>query len=293
MSKSDPNQVDKFILKLGNQFLDHYQLPGERVNVEEYNNPRSLIARAINTTSKKQGKSVKMSGKDITENPEGALSSTSRECIVCEGDICSCAPVSLQEAIDRQSLHQEPSESHQSDKSVAASLHSEEEESVDDQNSDDYTSQLERLTQSTLKNLKDEDSKKEKDVTEFTTADVSDIRLYLNSSVYPYERWNLEFSKKLYAPAYYNYENFQSSYYGREMNEPMLDFAEYLQNPLFIIDCSRQPEAVKSSTVDVEIEFQTRKTKFPKDTIVYALIIHDAYFSYNMLNGSVANRSLY
>ncbi|CAG9762533.1 unnamed protein product [Ceutorhynchus assimilis] len=67
---------------------------------------------------------------------------------------------------------------------------------------------------------------KEKYATEFTTADVSDIRLYLNSSVYPYERWNLEFSKKLYAPAYYNLENFQSSYYGREMNEPMFDFAE-------------------------------------------------------------------
>ena len=134
---------------------------------------------------------------------------------------------------------------------------------------------------------------KEKDATKFTHADVSDIRLYLNSTVFPYERWNLDFSKKLYAAAYYNYENFQGSYYGREYNDPMMSFAEYVNNPLFVIDCSHQPEAIKSSTVDVKLEFATRKSKFAKDIKVYALVIHDAFFSYNILNGSVTNKSLY
>ncbi|MGI0027988.1 MAG: hypothetical protein ACREAD_09145, partial [Nitrosopumilaceae archaeon] len=42
---------------------------------------------------------------------------------------------------------------------------------------------------------------REKDATQFISGDISDIRLYLNSTVFPYERWNLDFSKKLYAPA--------------------------------------------------------------------------------------------
>lgn len=132
-----------------------------------------------------------------------------------------------------------------------------------------------------------------KDATKFTTADISDIRVFLNSTVFPYERWNLDFGKKLYAAAYYTYENFQRSYYGREMVNPMMNFADYLNNPLFIIDCSHQPEAVKSSTVDVKLEFETRNNKFPKDTKVYALVIHDAFLSYNILNGSVSNKSIY
>lgn len=134
---------------------------------------------------------------------------------------------------------------------------------------------------------------KEKDASKFITADISDIRLYLNSTVYPYERWNLDFSKKLYASAYYTYENFQRSYYEREMAEPMQNFAEYLENPIFIVDCRHQPEAVKSSTVDVKLEFQTRNKQFPKDTKVYALVIHDSCFTYNVLNGSVTNKSIF
>ncbi|XP_030752637.1 uncharacterized protein LOC115888210 [Sitophilus oryzae] len=129
--------------------------------------------------------------------------------------------------------------------------------------------------------------------TQFTSANVSDIRVYLNSTVFPYERWNLDFTKKLYAAAYYNYENFQRSYYGREFNDPMMHFGEYTKNPVFLVDCVHQTENVKSSTVDVKIEFQTRDSKFPKDTKVYALIIHDSIINYNILNGSVSNQSVF
>lgn len=125
------------------------------------------------------------------------------------------------------------------------------------------------------------------DITQFIHASISNIRLYLNSEVYPCERWNLDFSKKLDSPAYYAYENFQRSYYERDMSEPMMDLGEFRKNPLFVIDCSHQPEAVKSSTVDIKLEFETRRISFPLQTRVYALIIHDAYFSYNALDGTV------
>jgi hypothetical protein len=134
---------------------------------------------------------------------------------------------------------------------------------------------------------------REKDAAQFTDAHISDIRLYLNSTVFPYERWNLDFDKKLYGPAYFTYENFQNSYYGRDGSHPLCDYSEYLANPIFVIDCSHQPEAVKSSTVDVKLEFQTRESKFPANTKVYALVIHDSIVSYNVLNGIVSNKSIF
>ncbi|KAJ8942142.1 hypothetical protein NQ318_021651 [Aromia moschata] len=97
------------------------------------------------------------------------------------------------------------------------------------------------------------------DATKFIDADVNNIRLYLNSVVFPYERWNLDFSKKLYSAAYYAYENFQKSFYGKDMSEPLMDFGGFLNNPLFVIDCSHQADALKSSTVDIKLEFETRK----------------------------------
>lgn len=126
-----------------------------------------------------------------------------------------------------------------------------------------------------------------KDITKFIHADINNIRLFLNAEVFPYERWNLDFDKKLDSAAYYAYENFQRSYYDKDMSEPMMDLAEFRKSPLFVIDCSHQPDAMKSSTVDIKIEFETRKTKFPEQTRVYALILHDTYLSYSALDGSV------
>lgn len=125
------------------------------------------------------------------------------------------------------------------------------------------------------------------DSTEFIHAEISGIRFYLNSAVFPYERWNLDFTKKLYGSAYYAYENFQSSYYGREISDPMMSIGEFLKNPVFVIDCTHQADSVKTSTVDIKLEFETRKNKFPKNTKVYALILHDSCISYNALDGSV------
>jgi hypothetical protein len=134
--------------------------------------------------------------------------------------------------------------------------------------------------------------KVQNNATEFTHADLSDLRVFLNSTVFPYERWNLDFDKKLYAPAYYAFENFQRSYYGKYDCEPINNVSDFLKQPLFVIDTSHQAEAIKSSTVDIKIEFYTKKS-FAANTKVYALIIHDSYFTYNILNGSVTNKAIF
>lgn len=122
----------------------------------------------------------------------------------------------------------------------------------------------------------------------FSHVNITNIRAYLNSIVYPYERWNLDFSQNLYGPAYYAYTDFQNSYYSREAHEcaPLLNYNEFKDLPVFVIDCTYQPEAVKSSTVDLKIEFQTTKD-FPTTTRVYALVLHDSLIKYNPISGSV------
>ncbi|KAL6265840.1 hypothetical protein P5V15_002661 [Pogonomyrmex californicus] len=70
------------------------------------------------------------------------------------------------------------------------------------------------------------------------------------------------------------YAHFCKGYYGYEYLEPSLTVTSFLHNgPFIIIDCSRQNELVKSATVDVRLEFET-KENIPMNTTAYCLIIH-------------------
>ncbi|CAG9825761.1 unnamed protein product [Phaedon cochleariae] len=119
----------------------------------------------------------------------------------------------------------------------------------------------------------DNTDNRSEDITQFTHAGVSNIRLYLNSEVYPYERWNLDFDKKLDAVAYYAYDNFQRSYYGKDMSEPMMSIEEFRKNPLFIIDCNHQPDAMKSSTVDIKITGKTGWVSVKQPGFAYSTVL--------------------
>lgn len=116
----------------------------------------------------------------------------------------------------------------------------------------------------------------------FDHCDVSDVKLHLNSESYPYENMNLNFEANNYLQAYMNFAKFQDSYYhGRRTNGSAWDYVKYKTQPaLFVIDCSRQNESIKTSLVDVRLEFAARKN-FPANTTAYCLIIHDNIITYN------------
>lgn len=119
----------------------------------------------------------------------------------------------------------------------------------------------------------------------FDHIDITNIRLHLNSSSFPYEQWNLDFSKNNYVMAYQNYIQFQKSYYGKD-NEPLMTYRQFKANPVFVIDCSKQCENIKQSTVDIKLEFESSQT-FDENTVAYALILHDAVVEYRPLTGEV------
>lgn len=86
---------------------------------------------------------------------------------------------------------------------------------------------------------------------------------------------------------YNTYARFQTMYYGRTNPQPLLDRVNYKKlGPIVVIDCSKQNDTVKSSTMDLRIDFECAKA-FPQNTSLYSVIIHDCQMEYNAFSGEV------
>jgi hypothetical protein len=123
----------------------------------------------------------------------------------------------------------------------------------------------------------------EKDVTRFDNCNLREVKLYLNSTYFPYENLNVSFSDGRYAILYEQYAKFQQSYYNR-CQAPLLspqDFKDIA--PLFFLDCSRQSDTLKSGVVDVRIELEC-DTDIPDQTSAYCLILNDSIIEYRPLS---------
>ncbi|KAJ8981580.1 hypothetical protein NQ317_002608 [Molorchus minor] len=70
----------------------------------------------------------------------------------------------------------------------------------------------------------------------------------------------------------------------------MLNYEDFSSRALFVIDCSKKKDAIKSSTVDVKLEIESRNS-FPPNTKAYCIIIHDRVMEYLALSG-VYDKSL-
>lgn len=127
----------------------------------------------------------------------------------------------------------------------------------------------------------------EKDMSRFDSCHLRDVRVYLNSTYFPYENLNVSFSKEIVALLYEQYARFQQSYYGRR-SEPLLNIHEFVTKaPLFVIDCSRQNDNLKTGpVVDVRIELES-EIELPDHTSAYCLILNDCIVEYRPLSSSV------
>lgn len=139
----------------------------------------------------------------------------------------------------------------------------------------------------------DRDRSITKNASNFDHCEITDVKVHLNSESFPYENMNLNFGSGLYMQAFLNYAMFKKSYYynGSDHQYTLFNYTEFKQNgPLFVIDCSRQNEAIKSSMVDIRLEI-TAKDNFPVKTSAYCLVIHDNIITYNPYT-SVVSRNI-
>lgn len=122
------------------------------------------------------------------------------------------------------------------------------------------------------------------DITHFDNIDVSNIKLTINSEYYPYEDLKLDFTSRKYTEAYHMYTQFSKIFASN--NNPILDFVAFNTHALFVIDCSKRNDSIKSATVDIKLEIESRKA-FPNNTRAYCIIIHDRVVEYLPLSGVV------
>ena len=112
----------------------------------------------------------------------------------------------------------------------------------------------------------------------FDHCNLTNLKLFLNSKVYPYDDLNLDFSKGQYA--------FRSSYYPNTDPSPSLSRSDFGQTPLIVLDCSKQSDAIKTGSIDVRLEFESN-VNFPASTAAYCLIVHNRAVEYSPFTGNV------
>lgn len=129
------------------------------------------------------------------------------------------------------------------------------------------------------------------DASKFDACNVTEMRLHLNSQIFPYNMNELNIGGGLYAELFNNYAAIQSSYYcGAEPVNPFhISCTDFQVSPLFVFDTSRADESLIDSSIDVRIEMKTREN-IPANTMAYCLIIYDNEFFYSPFDSIVVRK---
>lgn len=136
----------------------------------------------------------------------------------------------------------------------------------------------------------DRKQNKTKSASLFDHCNITNVKLFLNSQYYPYDSLNLKFADVKYSILYEMYANFRQSYYNLSI-DPLLNLREFKEKaPLFVIDCSRQNDILKTGAVDVRLEIESSED-LPDNTTAYCLVINDRLFEYKPLSNIVRKLS--
>lgn len=124
----------------------------------------------------------------------------------------------------------------------------------------------------------------------FDLCDLENTQVLLNNNEYhPRERLNLKVSENKCGNLYEMFKNFRQSYYNTEDEDPMVDYAKFIESyPLIVIDCSHQPESIKNSLINIKILFGWRAS-LPEKTAIHCLLIRDDKAIYNPLTNTVVH----
>ena len=125
-----------------------------------------------------------------------------------------------------------------------------------------------------------------KDASRFDHVNIRNIRVHLNSQQVPHYNLNLDITNGNYALVYQAYVSFTKSYYHQDAKPAEMDYASFLKHMVYVFDCSKQGDVVKSSTVDLKIEAEAHNP-YPLNTSAYCLILYDSLVEYTPLTSVV------
>ncbi|VDO10868.1 unnamed protein product [Brugia timori] len=134
---------------------------------------------------------------------------------------------------------------------------------------------------------KNRDDKITTDNGNFDLCNLENVQVTLNNNIrYPNNRLNVNVSENKCTQIYNMYKEFKRSYYGQE-GKPLVDYYDFINKyPIVVIDCSKQSEIIKGSTINIKIEFQWWDS-FSIDSVIHCLVITSDRARYNPLKNMV------
>jgi len=123
----------------------------------------------------------------------------------------------------------------------------------------------------------------------FDNCNITSLHIFLGNQQYPYTPIRTDFAndKNKTSLLYENFANFSKNYYGDHSLAPRITPNLFvLQYPVWVVDCSRQVETVKSTIVDLKVEVEA-SANFPANTSAYCLVLSDRYVEYQPLSNTV------
>lgn len=126
----------------------------------------------------------------------------------------------------------------------------------------------------------------------FDSCEIRNIKAHVGSISYPYTAFNVDFDSGHFSTLYDAYAKFIRHYYHSSniqgvVEDPPINTEEFASRfPLWVIDCSHQPETVQGGSVDIRLEIESKKN-FPEETSIYCVIINDRSIEYSPFEGQV------
>lgn len=135
----------------------------------------------------------------------------------------------------------------------------------------------------------DREDKKDKNFAFFDNMNVRNAKIFLNSTIIPYEEMNLNYENNKCAPAYREFLNFKKFYYGLNESNNSIISAEKFQKhvPMLIFNTMFTEQPLKSTnSIDIRIEVQFNENVTTQPT-AYCLILAEDSATYDPFTGLV------
>ena len=116
----------------------------------------------------------------------------------------------------------------------------------------------------------------------FSSMNVSNIYVMLNSTRYPTTDYNINFAAQKFSRAYGDVTNFSSKFFNMDklISNPNINPSDYKDlYSLFLFDVSKQSEKLKYSTTDIQVKMFFRGV-IPAGVQVYGVIISDRLINF-------------
>ena len=101
--------------------------------------------------------------------------------------------------------------------------------------------------------------------------------ILLNGERYPYADIQSSIRNNQQSKWYRMYKDFRNCYFGENRDDSAMSYIQFLQNPIYVFDVSKQEDKLKTTVVDVSVSM-TFNTAPTVNYNAYAVVYFDSLF---------------